>query len=47
MRNPDELDELEETPTVPDDVRDYIEQLPGYQEHLRELRGDALNFGDM
>jgi hypothetical protein len=46
MRNPDEdIDENENV--VPEEVRDYVEQLPGYQEHLREIRGDALNFGDM
>lgn len=46
MKNPDEIEDNDDV-QVPDEVRDYVEQLPGYQEHLRELRGDALNFGDM
>ena len=29
------------------EVREFAEQLPGYQEYQREQRGDELNFGDM
>jgi len=29
------------------EVREFAEELPGYQEHMREIRGDSLTYGDM
>ena len=44
-KTPDE--DIDNENEVQEEVREFAEQLPGYQEHMRELRGDSLNFGDM
>ena len=33
-------------PQLIDEVLDEIEKLPGFQEYLKEIRGDELTFGD-
>lgn len=43
MKNPNDEEDDE---YVDPEVRDYVEQLPGYQEHMKEIRGDDLTFGD-
>jgi hypothetical protein len=45
-KNPDD-DFDNERADAEEEVREFVEQLPGYQEHIREQRGDSLNFGDM
>ena len=46
MNVPIENEENEDIEAIPDDVREQAEQLPGYKEYQRELRGDSLTFGD-
>lgn len=39
-------EEEEEDNTIDPDAREAVESLDGYQEYLKEIRGDAINYGD-
>ena len=45
MKNPKDCDDEEEQ-TVDTTAREVAEQLDGYKDYMREVKGDALNFGD-
>lgn len=45
MKDPKNRGEEDEQ-TVDTTAREVVEQLDGYKDYLREVRGDSLNFGD-
>lgn len=46
MNNPKNRNDEEDEQAVDTTAREVVEQMDGYRDYLREIKGDSLNFGD-